>query len=76
MQAVANGDRVLQTTNGVTYPTWQFNDVDVSPARDPHSRVYFRVDVVGATSYSNIWTHGVDARTNFPKQDVPTGVAP
>ncbi len=76
MELVATGDRVLQTTNGVTYPTWQFNDVDVSPARDPNSRVYFRVDVVGATTYSNVWTHGVDARTNFPKQDVPTGVAP
>jgi hypothetical protein len=76
MEVAATGDLVLQTTNGQTYPTWQFNDVDVSDARDPANRVYFRVDVVGATTYSTVWTHGVDARTNFPKQDVPTAVAP
>jgi hypothetical protein len=76
MEIVATGDRAVQTANGLTYPTWQFNDVDVSPAQDPAHRVYFRVDVVGATTYSNVWTHGIDARTNFPKQDVPTAVAP
>ena len=76
LQLVAVGDRVPQTQNGLTYPTWQFNNVDVSAAKDPNNRIYFRVEVVGATSYSNVWTHGVDARTYFPKQDVPSGVAP
>ncbi len=76
LQEVATGDRVMKTSNGITYPTWQFNDVDVSAARDPNHRIYFWVDVPGVPSYSNVWTHGVDARTFFPKQDVPTGVAP
>jgi hypothetical protein len=76
LEPIAMGTRVLQTTNGLTYPTWQFNDVDVSAARDPNNRIYFRLDVPGVTTYSNVWTHGVDARTHFPKQDVPTAVAP
>jgi hypothetical protein len=73
---VANGDRVLQTRGGVTYPTWQFNNIDVSLARNPQNRVYFQVQVVGVPTYPNIWTHGADARTMFPKQDVPAAVQP
>jgi hypothetical protein len=71
---VAQGDRLLQTQGGLTYPTWQFNDLDVSAARDAHNRIYFQVVVSGVTTSSNVWTHGVDARTFFPKQDVPTSV--
>lgn len=76
LEPVAVGDRVVQTKNGVTFPTWQFNDVDVSAARDPSHRITFWVEVVGTTSYSNVWVHGVDARTNLPQPDVPTAVAP
>ncbi len=76
LEEIAAGDRVLQTRNGVTFPTWQFNNVDVSAARDPRNRIYFWVEVGGVTSYSNVWTHGIDARTYFPRQDVPTAVAP
>ncbi len=76
LEEVGAGDRVLQTRNGITFPTWQFNNVDVSAARDPRNRIYFWVDVSGVTSYTSVWTHGIDARTYFPKQDVPTAVAP
>ena len=76
LEEVAVGDPVLQTTNGLTYPVWQFNNIDVSAARDPQNHVSFWVDVVGVQSYSNVWTHGSDARSYFPKQDVPTAVAP
>jgi hypothetical protein len=73
-ELVAVGDRVRQTRDGLTFPTWQFNDVDVSAARDPHNRIYFRADVVGVSTFPNVWTHGADARTFFPRQDVPTAV--
>lgn len=76
LQEIASGNRVMETRNGITFPTWQFNDVDVSAARDPNNRLFFWVSVDGVTTYSNVWTHGADARTFFPKQDVPTGVAP
>lgn len=76
LEEIATGDRVLQTRNGLTFPTWQFNNVDVSAARDPKNRIYFWVEVAGVQSYSNVWTHGIDARTYFPKQDVPSAVAP
>lgn len=76
LEEVAVGDPVLQTANGLTYPVWQFNNIDVSAARDPQNHVSFWVNVVGVQSYSNVWTHGSDARSYFPKQDVPTAVAP
>ena len=72
------GTGVLGTAtapSGQTYNVWQFNDVDVSAANDPVNKYYFRVSVDGASSaYSNIWSHGQDARTYFPNQDTPTGV--
>ena len=71
---VGSGDLLIQTQGGQTYPTWQFNDVDVTAAQNSKNRIYFQVVVDGVTTYANIWTHGVDARTFFPTQDVPTGV--
>jgi hypothetical protein len=76
LEPLGIGDRVVQTRNGITFPTWQFNDVDVSAARDPSHRITFWVEVAGVTSYSNVWVHGVDARTNLPQPDVPTAVGP
>ncbi|HEX5414502.1 MAG TPA: hypothetical protein VFZ25_02475 [Chloroflexota bacterium] len=76
LQEVGSCDRVVVTQNNLTYPTYQCNNIDVSAARDPHHRVYFQVAVLGVTTYSNVWAHGLDARTYFPQPDVPTAVAP
>lgn|GEM_PF-6657240 len=76
LQEATSCDRVDVTQNNLTYPTWECNNVDVSAARDPKHKVYFRVEVLGVTTYSNVWAHGVDARTYFPNPDVPTAVAP
>lgn len=73
---VALGEKVMRTEGGITFPTWQFNDVDVSAARDGVSKYYFRVSVDGVRTYSNVWSHGEDARTYFPKPDEPTAVSP
>ncbi|MBI2953929.1 MAG: endo-1,4-beta-xylanase [Chloroflexi bacterium] len=73
---VTVGIRTLKTENGITFPVWQFNDVDVSTARDGANKLYFRLDVEGVRSYSNVWSHGADARTYFPKPDQPTAALP
>jgi hypothetical protein len=73
-EPVASGLKVLQTVNGLTFPVWVFNDVDVSAARDPAQKLYFRVTVDGVDSRSNIWSHAADARTFFPQPETPTGV--
>ncbi len=57
------------TVNGITFEAWDFNDVDVSAARDPLNRLYFWASVDGVTAYSNIWAHGTDARTFFPEPE-------
>jgi hypothetical protein len=74
-QEVSVGEKVMKTENGVTFPTWQFNNVDVSAARSG-AKYYFRVTVDGVRTYSNVWSHGKDARTYFPKPDEPTAVSP
>ena len=75
-EAVALGDKETRTVNGVTFPVWTFNDVDVAAARDARNKYYFRLEVWGTTAYSNIWAHASDARTYVPQPDVPNGVAP
>ncbi|MHB1417078.1 MAG: YncE family protein, partial [Chloroflexota bacterium] len=61
---------------GFIYPTWDFNDVDVSAARDPNNRLFFYLTVDGQAINTNVWSHAADARTYFPQQDVPDGTAP
>jgi len=76
-QAVALGDKETRTVNGVTFPVWVFNDVDVSAAREKANKYYLRLEVGGVTSFrSNVWAHASDARTFVPRPDVPTAVAP
>ncbi len=70
-EAVATGVKRLVTEGSLVYPVWDFNDVDVSEARDPQNKYYFRLEVEGVTTHSTIWSHGADARTYFPEVDVP-----
>ncbi|MBI4321134.1 MAG: hypothetical protein HY675_21805 [Chloroflexi bacterium] len=67
------GDRYYKNNRGV--PTWEFNDVDVAAAQDPNNKIYFFVTVEGVPGRTNVWSHGADARTHFPRQDVPAGLA-
>ena len=73
-EQVAIGQKVVKQVGGLTFPMWEFNDIDVSAARDPLNKYYFRVTVDGVDGRSNIWAHGADARTYFPEQDVPSGM--
>lgn len=70
----AIGSKRMFSVGGRTYPVWDFNDVDVSAARDPANKLTFLVTVDGVTTLSNIWAHAADARTIFPQTDVPVGV--
>ena len=69
-QGVLGVPRVVNGANGVRFLAWDFNDVDVSAANDSLNRLYFWVSVDGVTTYSNVWAHGIDARTLFPQLDV------
>lgn len=73
MELVGTGVKRLAQQGNLRYPVWDFNDVDVSAARDPLNKYYFRVLVEDTRTFSTIWSHGVDARTYFPTQDQPTG---
>jgi hypothetical protein len=71
-QVVATGARRMTASGGVSYPVWDFNDVDVSAANDGGNKYYFWVAADGLDVQSNVWSHGADARTYFPQKDVPT----
>lgn len=68
---VLTGSKRLVTVNGVTYPLWDFNDIDVSAARDGRHTYYFAVGVAGQPPYTGIWAYGRDQRTLFPVPDQP-----
>lgn len=57
------------------FPYWDANDVDVSPARNEGEKVYFLVKVDGVDTATSVWAHAADARTFFPEQLVPSGIA-
>ena len=59
------------TAGGLTFVAWDFNDVDVRAAQDSANRIFFWVKVDGVATYPNIWAHGTDARTAFPRADIP-----
>jgi len=70
---VAAGQKRMVTVDGHTFPVWDFNDVDVSAARDPANKLTFFTTVDGVRTLHNVWAHAVDARTVFPQADVPAG---
>ncbi len=72
LKSVGQGEKRLMTmASGLAYPVWDFNDVDVSAARDPRNKVYFRANVARYETQASIWSHGADARTYLPTPDVP-----
>lgn len=54
---VAVGVRRLQVENGVSFPVYDFNDVDVRITRDQKVPMHFSVRVDGVETAQNIWTH-------------------
>jgi len=71
---IAVGQKRMIATGGRRFPAWDFNDVDVSAARDPANKLTFFVTVDGVKTLHNVWVHAADARTIFPQPDAPAGV--
>ena len=72
-EPVMAGSRRLADSDGRRVPVWDFNDVDVSAARDLKNKLYFSVRMAGGPYRANVWVHGVDARTYLPRPVVPSG---
>jgi hypothetical protein len=72
-EPVIAGARRLADLNGRRVPVWDFNDVDISAARDPVNKLYFGVRLAGGPYRANVWVHGLDARTYLPRPVTPSG---
>lgn len=57
--------RLVQGPNFV-YTTFEFNNIDVSLARDPAHHWTFWLEVPDMDATSNVWVHGSDGRTRAP----------
>jgi hypothetical protein len=68
----ATGTRRQVTQQGVTFPVWDFNDVDISAARDPANTLYFFVTVDSVPTRHNIWSHGISPTAVPPAAPVPS----
>lgn len=66
---IATGEKTVGRT-----PSWVFNDINVAEAKDARNKIYFYVTVDGVGSTSNVWAHGSDARTYFPRMDQPAAI--
>lgn len=64
---LAAGVARLVKANGFDYTTYEFDDVDVSLARDPSHRWTYWLEVPGVDAASNVWVHGLDGRTRAPE---------
>ena len=69
-QGMKQGNRYY--FDGRALPAWEFNDADVAAESDPLNKYYFGFSVDGVRTHTNVWSHGADARTYFPRMDTPT----
>jgi len=61
--SIAIGEKRMLETGGRRFPIWDFNDVDVSAARNPSNKLSFYVTLDDVRTYHNVWVHAQDART-------------
>jgi hypothetical protein len=71
---IAVGEKRMLVTGGRSFPVWDFNDIDVSAARDPSNKLSFYVTVDDVRTYHNVWVHAQDARTILAQPDIPTNL--
>lgn len=68
---VATGVKRMASVAGYVMPVWDFNDVDVSAARDPQAKIFFYVTVESVPTRANVWSHGANGLTYLPQQSTP-----
>lgn len=61
-QPVAVGERRLMTESGVTFPVYDFNDVDVRVVHEERLPIHFSVRVDGVQTSQNVWTHAASGQ--------------
>ncbi len=68
---LAVGKKRSIVEKGLRYTLYDFNDIDVSLARNPEHHWTFWLEAPEADLTSNVWVHGTDARTIAPQISEP-----
>ena len=63
---LAVGEPQSHAGNDLTYTTFEFNNIDVSLAREPIHHWSFWLEVPDYDHAPNVWVHGIDSRTHAP----------
>ncbi|MCP4167631.1 MAG: hypothetical protein GY759_17320 [Chloroflexi bacterium] len=64
---LAVGEPQVIRSGNVEYTTFEFNDIDVSLARDAKHHWTFWLEVPEMKASTNVWVHGIDSRTHAPE---------
>jgi len=64
---LAVGERRTTSVNDLTFTTFEFNNIDVSLAREPAHHWSFWLEIPDYNHAPNIWVHGIDSRTHAPE---------
>jgi hypothetical protein len=70
-QLVATGVKRIARLNGLSYPVWDFNAVDISAAGQGKS-IDFWMDVAGTTTHASRWTYASGGAPPLTWQQQPT----
>jgi hypothetical protein len=62
---IAEGTRRIAEEQGIRYPTWDFNEIDVSAARDEKTVIEYFVVVDGIATEATTWTYGGPNATDW-----------
>jgi hypothetical protein len=68
---VGNGTRRMLTQDGLTYPVWDFNNVDIAAARQGKT-IEFWLDVAGVGTHAARWVHTAEGEPPPQWQHKPT----
>ncbi len=64
---LAVGEPRSISVDGLTYTTFEFNNIDVSLARELSHHWSFWLEVPDYDYAPNVWVHGIDSRTHAPE---------
>ena len=75
LRFTGDGVRRIVTYQGLRYPIWDFEAINVHDTQDPANKLTFYIKS-NATEHASIWVHAADIRTFMPQPYTVAGGCP